>query len=267
MKTLRTNVLQDLTLPSGDVRAQDHGEGNYDAMRTALFTAKDVLSEKTSGVSGSLRKYAGRGGSNKFEEDVKKHIRCYHAEIIERVNARLSGGFVLEEISAPVSKSEADKRTMADITLLLKRPSGIIYGEPVNIKATKKENRSFDNTGSWESVSYAINGPGYCFKNKKQFFDDYKNVGAPKTTHDYYFWLFYKDSDDLGEMHASGHVANYFATIIKAFQFNGRQNLPLQLGSHMVTRIPYRHENKIAFMNFIRNEGYAYFINEAKIYE
>lgn len=209
-------------------------DGYYEAVEIVLNTIAKTISvreEFTEKFS-----YSGRSGSSSFEDDfLKPLIRKHITTLYEPVNEALSDaeliGWSLYEISAEENLNDANARTMEDISIILRRPNGLLVEEAVNIKATL--GNTADNVGGWISMDRALFGnsiDGKYAKQRSEFLDKITVTPITDSLSDYFLWVFSK-LDNGNDVLNSSHVSSYFGTTPDAFYVNKNQSFPLQFNN------------------------------------
>ena len=203
----------------------------YQAVTICLNTIARTISELETFTE--KFEYGGRNGSTSFEDDfLKPLIRKHLLKLYEPVNEALKlfglDSWSLYEVSAEENTDESGARTMEDITIIMRRPSGELFEEVVNIKATL--GNTADNVGGWAAMGRALYGnspDGKYIRQRVDFFTKVTSTPITDSLSDYFLWVFVK-SPDPHDVLKSSRVSSFFGTNADAFYVNKNQPFPLQ---------------------------------------
>lgn len=218
----------------------------YKAVDYSLKTINKIIVEnsKKDLKSFNLTNYEGRNGSAAFEDDflkplIRSNLSRYH-NIINSGLGEQNNSYRFHDILADDSLNEADKRSMADVILLLKTPNNKIIEVAVNVKATKIKS-SADNVGGWQALGVALYG--YNIGQKIRTENALMNTLASddieinNSLSDYFLWTFYKDySNSKGDSSVeltllNSKVHSFFGSSLDGFKINMKQSFPYQFNS------------------------------------
>lgn len=205
----------------------------YQAISIALNSIAAVIADSSSLGHFS---FVGRDGSSSFEDNfLKPLIREFRSVLYEPVNNSLErhglSHWEFIDIFAEEDLNESSARTMEDVSIIMRRPNGLLFEEAVNIKATLGNNA--DNVGGWVSIDRAVFGNSPDGKYARQRGAFLKKVTTTKITDslsDYFLWIFIKSGNGHEVMYSS-HVNSFFGTNTDSFIINKNQSFPLQFNT------------------------------------
>lgn len=212
----------------------------YDAVTLSLDAIGSVISANEGEYVIDNSKLSGRDGSSYFEDVLLKPLlRKYSDVVADEANKALQGNmFRFVSVSAPESNSEAQKRSLADISIFLEHPDGIIREELINVKATN--GNSADNVGSWASLNHVLYGDvGKLETKRTSVIEKLGSVELPDNLNDYFLWVFKKNVSSVEDLFARSSVHSMLATNFDAFKVNMSQNYPLQFNSSKAVRVVF----------------------------
>lgn len=180
--------------------------------------------------------FSGRNGSTSFEDNfLKPFIRKHKQSILKEVKKALKKAelshWELFDIVADENTDESGARSMEDVSLILRRPNGLLVEEAINVKATL--GGTADNVGGWIALDRALfgNSPdGKYMKQRGTFLKKVSDEPITDSLSDYFLWVFTK-LDDPVDVLKSSHVHSFFGTSLDAFIINKNQPFPLQFRS------------------------------------
>lgn len=218
----------------------------YKAVDHSLKTVNKIIveSSKSELKNFNLTDYEGRNGSAAFEDEfLKPLIRLnlpHYQGIINNELEKQNNIYRFHDILADDSLNEADKRSMADVILLLKAPGSKIIEVAVNVKATKIKS-SADNVGGWQALGVALYGYdiGQKIRTENALINTILSdeVEINNSLSDYFLWTFYKDyANENGEFSAeltllNSKVHSFFGSSLDGFKINMKQSFPYQFNS------------------------------------
>lgn len=184
---------------------------------------------------------SGRQDSTDFEERLKREVYLpLKEEIIAATNRLLEEqnfSFRLKGIDAPLNESEADKRTIADLTLIFEDENQVEHLAPINIKYTSGTTN--DNVCGWIALSSVLDlgkakKSGDLMKAIRKLNEEQQSFSS--STNDYYLFTFYKQHSGI-ETFLGSNLCSFLTIDPESFSFNARQSLPLQINAAKVLPI------------------------------
>lgn len=244
-----------------DSRVKDY----YGAMQIVLNCTASVIQERETDLSINQKDLYGRGGSIHFEENfLKPLIRKHKDYFYDRINRELEeagNSWKFLGILADETTTEADKRAIYDIRVLLETPEGKASREYVNVKLTL--GNTADNVGGWGALDHVIYGnTGNLALTQKAIREKIlrKEPFATEPS-DYFLWVFNKTHDTGKEILASNGVYSLLGSS-GGFTFNMKQSFPVQFNSSK--SVPFQEwdgtleDEKKKFLKWLFSKQNAY---------
>lgn len=248
----------------------------YKTVRVCLNTIARIISDNEPGLSVSVEKFQGRLGSSYFEDGFLKPLLRKHSHLFEEcINEELDSVGVYDYrfvyIEALDNVDEASARTMEDVSLFIRRPSGVVSKEIINIKATN--GNTADNVGGWVALDHMLYGPSDNYaRTRNKVLEKIATTKINNTLNDYFLWVFYKNMSGGNAILESSSVHSLLSSSPDSFKINMSQNFPLQFNSSRakildLTQVQSIEELKSQFILKMLGKGMEFYKTQFDLWE